>query len=355
MEKKIIVLTIVDFIILLGVIAGLYHSLNGFYYNEKIPYNIYSSLVINSASSQELEEKIIFVGDIMLDRGVEYLMNKNTIFYPFEKISNFLKDGDIVFGNLEGPIVKKPKYFSDSSLKFAFSSEAVKTLSSGNINLVSLANNHTLDMGKTGLLETKEFLAKNNINFVGDTVSCSQDFSFQKDNLIFLAINKTFPFNCKDKEIVETIKAVRVLNPNKILIVSFHWGQEYQLKESTFQQELAHKVIDSGADLVIGHHPHVVQGIEEYKGKLIFYSLGNFVFDQYFSKETQESLAVGLDVYPQKLIFRLFPIKSHLAQPSLMDLKQAEEFLEKLAQRSDNKLLDSIKIGEIEIDAFLNF
>ena len=146
-----------------------------------------------------------------------------------------------------------------------------------------------------------------------------------------------------------------MLQIDRFLIVSFHWGQEYQLKESTFQQELAHKVIDSGADLIVGHHPHVVQGIDEYKGKLIFYSLGNFVFDQYFSKETQESLAVGLDVYPQKLIFRLFPIKSHLAQPHLTDSKQAKQFLEELAQRSDDTLLDSIKIGEIEIDAFLNF
>ena len=103
---------------------------------------------------------ILFIGDIMLDRGVEYLMKKNNVFYPFEKIEQFLRGIDIVVGNLEGPIVKNPQDFPDDSLKFAFSQEVVEGLSFSHFNLLSLANNHTQNMGEAGLEETKEFLKK---------------------------------------------------------------------------------------------------------------------------------------------------------------------------------------------------
>jgi poly-gamma-glutamate synthesis protein (capsule biosynthesis protein) len=165
-----------------------------------------------------------------------------------------------------------------------------------------------------------------------------------------LAFNKTFPFNCSDEEIAKIVKKVRESNPGKFLIVLLHWGQEYQLKSSISQQSLSHKLIDEGADLIVGSHPHVVQEIEEYKGKLIFYSLGNFIFDQYFSKETQEGLAVGLEIYPEKVIYRLFPIQSCLSQPFLMEKEKAKEFLENLAKRSSLQLFDKIKTGIIEIE-----
>ncbi|MCD6085646.1 AmmeMemoRadiSam system protein B [bacterium] len=292
---------------------------------------------------------LLFVGDIMLDRGIESLMEKNSIYYPFEKIHQFLKGVDFVVGNLEGPIVKNPPNFGVHSLKFAFSPEVTKVLSFSNFNLVSLANNHTFDMGETGFKETKEFLKQSHINFVGHPIRCDKDFLFKKENIIILAFNKTFPFNCSDEKITEIVKKIRKSNPKKFLIVIFHWGEEYQPKSSVFQQKLAHKVIEAGADLIIGSHPHVVQEIEKHQGKLIFYSLGNFVFDQYFSKETQESLSLGLEIYPEKVIYWLFPIQSKLGQPFLMESENAYSFFEKLAIRSDPKLIKEIKQGVIEI------
>ncbi len=293
---------------------------------------------------------VLFVGDIMLDRGVEYLMSKNSVFYPFEKVSQFLRGVDTVVGNLEGPIVENPPNFPDSSLKFAFWPNVTKGLSFANFNLLSLANNHTCNTGETGLEETKGFLKKENINFVGHPIRCDKDFLFEKNEIIFLAFNKTFPFNCSDQEIIEIVKKTRNANPKEFLIVIFHWGEEYQLKSSISQQRLAHQIIDAGADLIIGSHPHVVQEIEEYKGKLIFYSLGNFIFDMYFSKETQQGLAVGLEISPQKIIYRLFPIESYLSQPFLMKQEEAEEFLRKLSLRSRPCLLNQIKNSIIEIE-----
>ncbi len=309
-------------------------------------------MIVENGPAAGLEEfsakTILFVGDIMLDRYVEYLMKKNSPAYPFQKISQFLKGIDVVFGNLEGPIMKNPAVLSDDSMKFNFSALAVQTLSAGHFNLLGLANNHLEDGGKTGLDETREFLEKDGLDFVGDPLKCTPDFAFQNDDLTILAFNLTY-FLCGDKEIVQAIKSAKSLNPGKFLIVSLHWGEEYQTRSSDWQQNSAHQMIDAGADLIVGHHPHVVQNLESYKGKLIFYSLGNFVFDQYFSGETQQGLAVGLEIYPQKLVFRLFPVQSRLSQPFLMKFQDRKVFLEELAGRSGAELAGQIKDGIIEI------
>jgi poly-gamma-glutamate synthesis protein (capsule biosynthesis protein) len=208
-------------------------------------------------------------------------------------------------------------------------------------------------MGKEGLEETKEWLKKYRINFVGDPLSGSSDnldSSFSKDNITFLAFNQIFPFVVKEEEIIKTIKTVKSSNPDNFLIVSMHWGEEYKLINSPTQQKLAHKIIEAGAGLIIGHHPHVVQNIEKYQGKLIFYSLGNFIFDQYFSSDTQQGLTVGIEIYPDRLICRLFPLQINLSLPVLMEQNKASEFLIQLAKRSDDKLVDEIKDGIIKIE-----
>ncbi len=317
----------------------------------------YFSVVFGEKKIEETFNKgvktILLVGDIMLDRGVEDLIKQNSIYYPFQKIGHFLRGVDIVFGNLEGPIVKNPPELSDNSLKFAFSPQVIKGTSWCNFNLFSLANNHTLDMGKEGLEETKEWLRKYGINFVGKPLSGNlnnQDFSFSTDKIIFLAFNQIFPFMMKEEEIIKTIKTVKSLNPDNFSIVSLHWGEEYKLINSSAQQKLAHQLIEAGADLIIGHHPHVVQNIEKYQGKLIFYSLGNFIFDQYFSSDTQQGLAVGLEIYPKNLVYRLFPLQINLSQPVLMEQNKASEFLIQLSKRSDDKLVDEIKGGIIKIE-----
>lgn len=296
---------------------------------------------------------ILLVGDIMLGRGVEDLIKQNSIYYPFQKISNFLRGIDIVFGNLEGPIVKNPPELLDNSSKFAFNLDVIKAVSWCNFNLFSLANNHTLDMGKKGLEETKEWLKKYGINFIGSPLSGSSDkldSFFSTDKIIFLAFNQIFPFVIIEEEVIKKVKTVKSLNLDKFLIVSMHWGEEYQPTNSPAQQKLAHQIIEAGADLIIGHHPHVVQNIEKYQGKLIFYSLGNFIFDQYFSPDTQQGLAMGLEIYPDRLVCRLFPLQINLSQPVLMEQNKASEFLIQLAKRSDDKLVDEIKDGIIKIE-----
>ena len=307
-----------------------------------------SSPAAVAKSSTVPQASVIFTGDIMLDRGVEYQIKKHQDwFYPFEKISNYLHQSNVAIGNLEGPIVKNPPYFSDKSLKFAFSPEVVPSLAKANFQILSLANNHTDNMGREGFRETKEFLTKQNIKPVGHYLTCNPDDIVTKGSLVIWAFNKTFPNNCSAGQITAAVKTIRQRYPLKFLIVIPHWGQEYYRHSSSTQESLAHHIIEAGADLIIGSHPHVVEEVEEYKGKLIFYSLGNFIFDQHFSKDVQEGLTVWLKLYPNQVSYQLFPTNEGMSQPSLQLLKDKKEFLKNLAERSTASLISQIKAGKI--------
>ncbi|MFH1713281.1 MAG: CapA family protein, partial [Candidatus Jacksonbacteria bacterium] len=134
-----------------------------------------------------------------------------------------------------------------------------------------------------------------------------------------------------------------------LIIVNIHWGAEYEHQFNQTQQSIAHKLIDAGADIIIGHHPHVAQGMEIYQNKPIFYSLGNFVFDQYFSPDTQEGLALGVNITDDERHFFLFPIQSHLSQVELMTGKTKQEFLRRFAEWSmaDIDYLEEIQNGRM--------
>jgi len=291
---------------------------------------------------------VLLLGDIMLDRAVKRLMDKNGLLYPIENIRNLLKGTDAVVGNLEGPVVVDPVYTPDTSLKFNFGSEALDLLHYAKINLVSLANNHTLDKGKDGLIQTKELLGKRKINYFGDPISCGEENIYKADGIVLLGLNKTFPVNCSQEQIITFVKNVRNENANNFIIVFIHWGEEYKPTSNAIQKELAHSMIDSGADLIVGSHPHIVEEIEQYKGKLIFYSLGNFVFDQYFSKETQEGLAIGLEITHKNALIRLFPLGINKSQPYLFDNAERMKFLENLSSKSSIVLKNQILNGVIK-------
>ena len=163
-------------------------------------------------------------------------------------------------------------------------------------------------------------------------------------------LTKTYASACPDNEIIKLITEIKKAEPDKFLIAFMHWGIEYKTNNSKAQQDLAHKMVEAGADLIIGSHPHVVQNIELYKNKLIFYSLGNFIFDQYFSKNVQQGLAVGLEIYKDKLVYAIYPIQSVKSQPNLMSDEDKAKFLADLAARSSKELDMQINSGEIELN-----
>lgn len=252
------------------------------------------------------EIKLFAVGDIMLDRGVEYMVKKHGGGdYRFPFLNMDLRESDILFGNLETVISNRGEKVG-SIYSFRSDIESIEGLKYAGFNVVSLANNHALDYQRVALEDTMSLLKENNIDYVGAGYTAKEAFSvkikeIKGTKIGFLAYTnlgsiywragekstglawiskKEFPYL---KENI--IKAKEKVD---ILIVSLHAGAEYTPLPNSFQEEFAYLVIDAGADLVLGHHPHVIQPLEKYQDGWIIYSLGNFVFDQAFSEETMK-------------------------------------------------------------------
>jgi len=251
------------------------------------------------------EHTILLAGDIMLDRSVEKMVNEvgeGDWAYPFKRISEFTSQADITFANLEGPLSDQGAN-QGSIYSFRFEPESIAGLLSAGIDVVSLANNHILDYGSLALCDSVERLQQAGIGTVG--AGCSYEeanipYIVELGNMriAFLAYTNLYPssrfaedempgLSHADTEII--LQNVRFLKEKQLVdyvFVSYHWGDEYKTRSNKRQQDLAHKLVDGGVDVVIGHHPHVVQEMERYGDGWIIYSLGNFVFDQYFSDET---------------------------------------------------------------------
>ncbi len=260
--------------------------------------------------------KILFVGDIMLDRGVKYYSEKNSgndfVFSAkggpasgWETLSDFLKSQDLVAANLEGPITENKsisitaKMESPESFFFTFDPSWAETLSKNNIKLVNLGNNHILNFSGEGLQSTKKYLTEAGIDYFG---SPDNPKSIVKEingiKISFISYNEFSTY--RNIEADMTIKEIQEAEDTSDIVVVFcHWGVEYSAEPSNAIKEIGRQFIDNGADLVIGTHPHVIQPIEVYKGKRIYYSLGNFIFDQYFSEETKKGMGVILKINDQ--------------------------------------------------------
>ncbi|MFH1712329.1 MAG: AmmeMemoRadiSam system protein B [Patescibacteria group bacterium] len=304
----------------------------------------------------ELVEKyrpvsMLFVGDMMFGRYVETLMRTHGNDYPFENIFRFLKGVDILHGNHEGPVVYSHYQTPNNSTSFSFSEDKAATLKTYGFDVVTLANNHTLDRGQQGWLDSQEILSKYGIGNHGHTYEVGDEYIYETQigdqEFEFLSYNTTFPWIDKAAA-VEQVRR-RATESEAMIIVSVHWGAEYKSVSNSYQQTFAHDLIDAGADVIIAHHPHVTQEIEEYNGKLIFYSLGNFIFDQYFSVNTQESYALGMEVGEDQIVYRIFPLQSRMSQPQLMSQEKSQTWLETLAARSSESLREDIKQGIITV------
>jgi len=252
---------------------------------------------------------IFATGDINLGRYVGVLVERQPekYKYPFLKIADIMNKGDIVFGNLEEPITTSTKSLFDLKLNgkiiLKAKPEAVEGIKCAGFNLLSLANNHILDYYESGLFDTMNILKANNISFAGVGKNLDEARSMTIIDKKGLKIgllaysdmadvvypgNPKLSFSAGSTKsgvaprrldyILQDIKRVR--SSVDILIVSLHWGVEYSEDPQPSQIQDAHSILDQGADMIIGHHTHKFQGVEIYKGKPIFYSMGNLIFDQ---------------------------------------------------------------------------
>jgi poly-gamma-glutamate synthesis protein (capsule biosynthesis protein) len=222
---------------------------------------------------------------------------------------------------------------------FAFHPDLINELHKYNFSYFTIANNHITDQGAKGIREARQNLSKLGFAFSGckDGVigECTATTTVVKGKRIaLLGFSKVYS-RLDPAKVREAIsQAGRV---NDLVIVNIHWGQEYKPEFSRSQQELAHTMAESGADIVIGHHPHVIQGIEVYEGVPIFYSLGNFIFDQYFSRETQQGFGVSVHWTDNNFEIDLLPYRSEKSKIRLMNEQEEEAFLRRLLEISDLK------------------
>jgi poly-gamma-glutamate capsule biosynthesis protein CapA/YwtB (metallophosphatase superfamily) len=274
-----------------------------------------------------------FVGDIMLSRSVgEYMARTDDWYWPFHHIGSATQDPELMFGNLETTISDRG---TQGGCGFCFRSDprVAVSLARAGFDVLSIANNHIWDYGEVAFSDTLQYLAAEDISAVGGGRNLEEArgpviHEVQGVRIAYLASTDILPAsagataerpgaNIYDVErMASDIREAR--RQADIVVVSFHTGEEYQ-PANDHQRSLYHSLIDVGADIVVGHHPHVVQEIEQYNGGWIAYSLGNFIFDQNFSKQTMTGLMLDVSIKDNK-IFDVTPRVISISpqyQPSL--------------------------------------
>ncbi len=296
----------------------------------------------------EPELRFMAVGDIMLGRGVGFRLQKlGSYEKAFEKVAPVLRQGDIVFANLESPITAS-SHSLDSNRKIVLKAkpETVSALTSAGFNLISLSNNHMLDYYDKGLFDTMAILDENHIAHAGGGKNIDEarkpaiieknglkvgllaytdmaELVFAGDPYLSFAAgtDKSGLVPRKYETVREDVLKLR--DQVDILAVSLHWGVEDSFKVSADQVEFAHKLIDDGVDLILGHHPHQFQGMEIYKGKPILYSMGNFIFDQN-DPENMEGFIVDLKYKGSELSeFAAIPVR--VIEKSYVEIQTGEK------------------------------
>jgi D-alanyl-D-alanine carboxypeptidase/poly-gamma-glutamate capsule biosynthesis protein CapA/YwtB (metallophosphatase superfamily) len=260
---------------------------------------------------------LMFVGDIMLDRGVRASVEKYSggDYSSVFKNTFFLKTANIAVGNLEGP-VSDTGYDLHNLYSFRMDPKAMDALAGAGFNALSVANNHAGDWGRRAFEDTLIRLDKAGIEAVGGGYYKSDArqvkiieanglkvgfLGFSDVGPAWLAENDSLPviLSASDPDLPKIIRDAAAQVDD--LVVSFHFGEEYTASSTARQKELAHLAIDNGAKIVVGSHPHTVQEVERYKDGVIAYSLGNFVFDQNFSDDTMTGMVLEVLVNGNKI------------------------------------------------------
>jgi poly-gamma-glutamate synthesis protein (capsule biosynthesis protein) len=270
----------------------------------------------STQSSQNKEIKILIAGDTMLARTVGQSIINGTD--PFLGVASLFRSYDLVVVNLEANVSPPQLGNPQPGKLFTFNAplEVIPALKKADVGLVTLANNHTMDFGAQALTYETDNLTKNSIGYFGAGKNINGAFepkiaSLPGVTIAFIGLNDIETSYTKassstagsaffDKNLVAAALQ-KARQKADIVIVVPHWGVEYSLNYNSRQKEFGHFFIDSGADLVVGMHPHVIEGSEEYQGKMIYYSLGNFVFDGMSGNNTDQGNVLEVAIKNRKI------------------------------------------------------
>lgn len=253
--------------------------------------------------------EVLVAGDMMFDRSVRAAMRTHGGDFIFSCISDTLKQADLVVANLEGPITDNASMSEGSvpdtpaNYTFTFAPEVAPLLFAHNIRLVNLGNNHILNFGVAGEDATKEYLRAAGVDYFGDTQKQTVAYVEKEGvRIAFINYNEFAPGGWRGSASTTLAQITEARAQGFLPVVYTHWGDEYKTIAPERLQILARQFVDVGAEMVIGSHPHVVEQSELYSGKYIYYSLGNFVFDQYFLPEVQRGLLLSVTFTPQGVL-----------------------------------------------------
>ncbi|WP_345243118.1 CapA family protein [Pontibacillus salipaludis] len=298
--------------------------------------------LLHVSSESKKPISITFGGDVLMEYSLVTTMKDSGPDYPFQHVAPLFKKSDYTVVNLETPITSAmtpfPKLYN-----FKASPLLLDGLSNAGVDLVSLANNHTLDYNVQGLLDTFKALEDKNMAYIGaghnqKEAYQEQRISIKNQTVAILAFSEVLPdlswyAGKHTPGVASGYQLDRVLSiVDKVkkevdyVLVYYHWGDEKVHLPNKDQTHIAHTLVDHGVDAVIGSHPHVLQGFEVYNGKPIAYSLGNFLFPNYVTGKTAETgvLEVTLREERASMTFHPFVIKNDQISPYTEQEKKAQ-------------------------------
>ena len=305
-----------------------------------------------STSDSSKDVTIHFVGDIQFSGKVAELLEKNGYDYPFAKLGSMFKSDDLTIGNLETPVTHGGTGATDKTYVYKSSPKSLQAMAAAGFDAVNLANNHILDQGVEGLVDTLTYLNDYGIAHAGAGMNEADAYEpayFERKGMkiALLGFSRVVPVTSwkadgnragvaeayDSTRAVEAIKTAR--KKADLVIVVAHWGEERVSTPNADQTRLAHEFVDAGADLIIGGHPHVLQGLEYYKGKWIAYSTGNFIFTKSTNEETWKTAVFQARCSPEAACsMKVIPYEAALGQavPMLDDANRL--LLEQMAKMS---------------------
>lgn len=302
------------------------------------------------AAPQPADVKLFFAGDVMLDRNVAARIAKaKDDLYPFRAISGNIRftEADRRVINVEGPVTNRRRP-PEKSIDFMFAPQFAGVLRQAGFDIASQANNHALDQGRAGAEDSRTRLSAAGLLVFGDESRDGDEAlattTVREQRLAFVGFSEVS--DSLDETAAEKV-IKRARGEAETVIAYMHWGEEYRNRPTKAQEARARWLINHGVDVVIGGHPHWVQGISSYKGKPIVYSLGNFVFDQDWSAETNQGLAVTLKISTGGYTLDLHPVQIMQSRPRFLEGAELKKRLASLSAVSDPSLREQVAAGRI--------
>lgn len=317
------------------------------------------AIASSAASSATDPIKLAFAGDILLDGFVGDQIARYGVNFPFVKVAPVLQKADIAFANLETPVSIRGKA-EVKNFTFRAKPAVLSGLTYAGIDGVSLANNHILDFGKDAMLDTLVHLDRNKIGRTGAGKDEEEAFkpytkTVKGKKIAILGVSRVLSGASwtagKDKPgaaSAYTLKPMlsviqKLSKENDFTVVYIHWNEEFKDYPEKYARTLAKQMIDSGADMILGAHSHCLMGIEYYKHKPIYYSLGNFVFNRSTrgGEKTTNSMLVNFEISDAKVTSKITPVKIIGGQPNFMDDSYNRKTIKLMNTLSYNAVIDA--------------